>query len=152
MSREDAACGMVARTTPSSSSSCGAPAQSRLLRICARTDVDCSGSVCRLAKTHQVGGAEQQPVQGLAGVQPALLVLAGCHQDRRDRSGRAAEAAESRPAASQVEVALRQAPGLTSPVAAGKAYAGTPSLASLSPSRVHRRVSARAWIFAGDVG
>src|SRR5437764_4042464 len=58
------------------------------------------------------GGAEQYSLQGLAGAQPALLVLATCHNDGRDRGGRTAGRRES-PAPAQVEVALRQAPGRT---------------------------------------
>jgi len=38
------------------------------------------------------------------------------------------------------------------PAAAGKVRVGTPSLASLSAPRVHRSVSARVRISAGDVG
>jgi hypothetical protein len=41
--------GVLVWATPSSSSSCGDPDGVRLLRICARTDADCSGWVCRLA-------------------------------------------------------------------------------------------------------
>ena len=91
---------------------CGAPCRRSRSRIRARIAAASSGCEYRLAKTQSLAAYTSMPVQRLAGAEPVGPAIAAVSSTAVAGGRRPGAVVEQPEAAAQVEVALRQPPGL----------------------------------------